>query len=99
MAEGKKVTARSANYQDNVTRPLSRDYDDNVTADVDPEEINADMDPDTDSTDPAIRVLSVVERVSETCSLVQFILKACSIASKGCQGHASESSASPSLGT
>jgi hypothetical protein len=43
-------------------RPLSRDHDDNTTADVDPDLINADLDPE--DTDPAMHVLSAVERVS-----------------------------------
>ena len=73
MAEGKKVTARSANYQDNITRPLLREYDDNVTANVDPEEVNADMDLDPDSTDADIRMLSAVERVSQTCSFIGIV--------------------------
>jgi hypothetical protein len=43
-AEGKKATARSGNYQDNVTRPLSCDHDDNITADIDPDVIDGDLD-------------------------------------------------------
>jgi hypothetical protein len=61
-AEGKKATARSGNYQDNVTRPLSRDHDNNITADIDPDVIDGDLDPDAD--DPAACVLPAVERVS-----------------------------------
>jgi hypothetical protein len=60
-SEGKKAAARSGNYQDNVTRPLSRDQDDNG---VDPDamdDLDADGDPDTD---PAVHVLPAVERVS-----------------------------------
>ena len=55
---------RSGNYQDNVTRPLSRDHDDSAIADIDPDAIDADLDPDPD-TDPAMRVLPAVERVSD----------------------------------
>jgi len=63
-AEGKKATARSRNYQDNITQPLSHDHDDNIT---DPDAINADLDPDTNA-DPAIDVFPAVERVSEAAS-------------------------------
>ena len=73
MAEGKKATAQSANYQDNITCPLSHEYNDNVTVNVDPEEVNADMDPDPDSTDADIRVLSAVERVSQTCLFIGIV--------------------------
>ena len=62
-SEGKKATARSSNYQDNITWPLSRDHDDNTTVDVDPDVIDADLDLEPD-TDPAMRVLPTVERVS-----------------------------------
>ena len=72
-AKGKKATAQSANYQDNITCPLSREYDDNVTANVDPEEVNTDMDLDPDSTDADICMLSAVERVSQTCSFIGIV--------------------------
>ena len=62
-SKSKKATARRGNYQDNITWPLSRDHDDNATVDIDPNVINADLDPDLD-TDPAMRVLPAVERVS-----------------------------------
>jgi len=61
-AESTKANARSGNYQDNVTRPLSRDHNDNATAEVDPDVIDADLE-DTDS-DPAVHVLPAVEKVS-----------------------------------
>jgi len=61
---------QGANYQDNVIRPLSRDHDDNATADIDPEEIDADLDLDTGSSDPGERVLSAVERVCAVLLLV-----------------------------
>jgi hypothetical protein len=54
---------RSGNYQDNITRPLSRDHDDSAIADIDPDAIDAE-DPDPDA-DPAMRVLPAVERVSD----------------------------------
>jgi hypothetical protein len=64
-AEGKKATTQSGNYQDNVTRPLSRNHDDNATADVDVDMIDADPDLDADTDcDPAMHVLPAVERVS-----------------------------------
>jgi hypothetical protein len=55
---------RSGNYQDNVTRPLSRDHDDSAIADIDPDAIDVDLDLDPDA-DPAMRVLPAVERVSD----------------------------------
>lgn len=61
-SKGKKATAQSANYQDNITQPLSRDHDDNATADIDPDMVDADLDPD--NTDPAMHVLPAVKRVS-----------------------------------
>jgi hypothetical protein len=61
-SEGKKAAARSGNYQDNVTRPLSRNHDDNGAAGVDPDAM--DLDPDDMDLDPATRVLPAVERVS-----------------------------------
>ena len=57
-----KANARSSNYQDNVTRPLLHDHDDNATAEVDPDVIDADLE-DTDS-NPAVHVLPAVEKVS-----------------------------------
>ena len=57
-----KANAWSGNYQDNVTWPLSHDHDDNATAKVDPDVIDADLE-DTDS-DPAVHVLPAVEKVS-----------------------------------
>jgi hypothetical protein len=54
---------RSGNYQDNVTQPLTRDHDNNATADVDLDMIEADLDPDADI-DPAMHVLPAIERVS-----------------------------------
>jgi hypothetical protein len=44
---------RSGNYQDNVTRPLSRDHDDSATTNVDPDMIDGDLDADTDA-DPIV---------------------------------------------
>ena len=61
-AEGKKATARSGNYQDIFTRPLSREHDDNITGDADAYEIDADPDPDK----YAMHVLPAVEKVSVT---------------------------------
>ena len=61
-SEGKKATAWSANYQDNITRPLSWDHDDNTTADIDPDVVDVDLDPDPD-TDPAMHMLPAVESV------------------------------------
>jgi hypothetical protein len=61
-SEGKKAIARSSNYQDNITRPLSRDHDDNATADIDPDVVDVDLDPNAD-TDLTVHVLSAVERV------------------------------------
>jgi hypothetical protein len=76
---------RSANYQDNVTRPLSRDHDNNATADIDHDVLDVDLDPDPD-TDPAMRVLPAVERVSITilCIRSQIKLKHDTLASKNC---------------
>lgn len=67
-ADGRKATARAGNYQDSVTRPLSRDHDDNATADVDPDVINAELDADTD---PAMRVLPVVEKLRKIVRAVR----------------------------
>ena len=61
-SEGKKAISRSSNYQDNITRPLSRDHDDNATADIDPDVVDVDLDPNAD-TDLTVHVLSAVERV------------------------------------
>ncbi|KAF8234673.1 hypothetical protein L208DRAFT_1070791, partial [Tricholoma matsutake] len=36
-ADGKKAAARGSNYQDNVTIPLACEYDDNATADDEPD--------------------------------------------------------------
>jgi hypothetical protein len=41
-AEGRKAAARSGNYQDNVTAPLSREYDYDATADDEIDEIELD---------------------------------------------------------
>jgi len=55
-AEGKKAAMCSGNYQDNITTPLSHEYDYSITAD---DEIdNADPNPDVTS-----GVLTAIERV------------------------------------
>lgn len=48
---------QGGNYQDNVTQPLSREYDNDAIADVDPDVIDTDL-------DPPMHVLSAVKRVS-----------------------------------
>jgi hypothetical protein len=63
-AEAKKATARSGNYQDNVTAPLSQDHDNDVTAAEDPDE---DLHLSDDANDDSI---PTVERVSATHSLM-----------------------------
>ncbi len=51
---------RNGNYQENVTVPLSREHDNDATADDKIEDINADLDDDPDVTDG---VLSAIEKV------------------------------------
>src|SRR6267154_1264115 len=55
-------------YQDNITWTLSWDHNDSATADIDPDVVDGDLDPDPE-TDPAMHVLPTVERVS----IVQYI--------------------------
>lgn len=69
-AEGKKAATRSGNYQDNITTPLSREYDYDATANDEIEEITADLDADADATRG---VLTAVERVSITQSLHELV--------------------------
>jgi hypothetical protein len=96
-SEGKKAAARSGNYQDNVTRPLSHDQDNNATAGVDPDAMDVD-DLDGDS-EPVEHVLSAVERVCGTPLYYILCILKCNLqALKDCQGCPFKSSASPSLG-
>jgi hypothetical protein len=64
-AEGKKAAARSGNYQDNVTTPLTHEYDDDATAndeiDVEGETVQS-MDQHED-VEAANGVLPAIERV------------------------------------
>jgi hypothetical protein len=84
---------RGGNYQDNITQPLSRDHDNDAVADGDPDVINADL-------NPAMRVLSAVERVSLAYLFTQFKLRQRALlAPKDCQGRPFKSSMSPILGT
>ena len=63
-AEAKKATTRSGNYQDNVSVPLARKHDTDVTATEDPDEDLHSWDDVDDGIIPA------VERVSMTQSLM-----------------------------
>ena len=69
-AEGKKAAMRSSNYQDNITTPLSREYDYDATADDEINEVTGDLDADAD---PTSRVLTAIERVNITQSLHELI--------------------------
>jgi hypothetical protein len=69
-AEGKKAATRSGNYQDNITTPLSREYDYDATADDQIDEITVDLD---DDADVASGVLPAIERVDITQSLHKMI--------------------------
>jgi hypothetical protein len=69
-AEGKKAATRSGNYQDNITMPLSREYDYDATADDQIDEITVDLD---DDADVASGVLPAIERVDITQSLHKMI--------------------------
>jgi len=62
-AESKKAAACSGNYQDNITTPLSREYDYDATANDDIDEITADLDADAN---PTSGVLTAIERVNIT---------------------------------
>jgi hypothetical protein len=53
--DGKKATARSGNYQDNIVIPLAREHDDDATAE---EETNED-----DPGAQAASLLSGIEKV------------------------------------
>jgi len=94
-AKGKKATAQSGNYQDNITGHCSCDHDDNAT---DPNVVDANLDLD-DDTDPARHVLPTVERVSVAALHIhsQFKLRHDPLAPKDHQGHPFKSSTSPSL--
>jgi hypothetical protein len=59
MAEGKKAATRNGNYQENVTLPLSREHDNDATAD---DEL-MDVDPDLDDDAEFDGVLSAIEKV------------------------------------
>ena len=64
-ADGRKAATRSGNYQDNVTAPLTRDNDNDATADEDPDaDLVHPWDDDDDSIIPA------VERVNGTMRVV-----------------------------
>ena len=54
-AKGKKATTCSGNYQDNITIPLSREYDNNAMVDVDINENEAELG----------NMLPTIERVSK----------------------------------
>jgi hypothetical protein len=69
-AEGKKAATRSGNYQDNITTPLSREYDYDATATDEIKEIIVDLDADADATRG---VLTAVERVNITQSLHELV--------------------------
>ena len=53
---------QSGNYQDNVIWPLLCNYNDSVIADVNPDVIDVNLDPNA-NIDPAICVLPIVEKV------------------------------------
>jgi hypothetical protein len=73
-AEGKKAATRSGNYQDNITMPLSREYDHNATANDEIDEITADLDDDADVASgvlPAIEWVDITQSLHETIKLKQ----------------------------
>ena len=55
-AKGKKAATRSRNYQDNITMPLSHEYDNDAVVDDDIDENEAELGD----------VLPTIERVSNT---------------------------------
>ena len=59
-AEGKKAATRNGNYQENVTLPLSREHDNDTTADDKLMDVDTDLDNDADIADG---VLSAIEKV------------------------------------
>jgi len=59
-AEGKKAAARSGNYQDNVTTPLAREYDNDPKADDDTDE---DLDTDADAADGVLPAIDKLRKV------------------------------------
>ncbi|KAF8813536.1 hypothetical protein BYT27DRAFT_7270048 [Phlegmacium glaucopus] len=84
-AEGKRAAARSRNYQDNVTTPLTHEHDDDATAndeiDEDSEAVQP-MDPDT-NIEAANGVLPAIERLWK-------IVKAVRSSPQHCQAWARE---------
>jgi hypothetical protein len=69
-AEGKKAAACSGNYQDNITMPISCEYDYDAAANDETDELAADLDPDADA---ASGMQSAIERVDITQSCIELI--------------------------
>jgi hypothetical protein len=69
-AKGKKAAMHSSNYQDNITMPLSCEYDYDAIADNEIDKVIGDLDADAD---PTSGVLTTIERVNITQLLHELI--------------------------
>jgi len=73
-AEGRKAATRSGNYQDNITTPLSREYDYDATAGDEIDEISTNLDDDANVANgvlPAIEKVDIIQSLHETIELKQ----------------------------